>query len=128
MRMERPVRLRLSLVDNTWTSRLVLLAAAVVLGGAGGILAAGTKPLFVFGAIIGLLVALAIVLDTQVGLIAFLALALLLPFGVIPLPLGPVKLTFIDATLTLLLLVWLLRLLAKPGERLRTSRRSEEHT
>ena len=98
------------------------LAAAVLRGGAGGLPPAGTKPLYAFGGIIGLLVAFAIVLDTQVGLIAFLALAILLPFGVIPLPLGPVKLTFIDATLTLLLLVWLLRLLAKPGERLRTSR------
>ena len=95
---------------------------AAISGLALGVLLTAANPLYAAAGLMGLAVGVLILLRTQIGLLSFIFVALLLPFAVIPLPLGTVKLTFIDATLSILLLVWLARVLVDPHERLRTSR------
>ncbi|MCL4459982.1 MAG: O-antigen ligase family protein [Chloroflexi bacterium] len=108
-------------IDDEWRARLALMALAVVLGAVVGSLTAAVTPPFAIAGIIGLLLGMAMLLNTQIGLLTIVGVACLLPFAVIPLPIGTVKLTFLDATLTILLLVWLIRFLTHPGQRLQTS-------
>ncbi len=84
--------------------------AAVALGLAGGVLLVAASPLVVFGALAGLAVGAAMLRSPQAALLVFVAVASLLPFGVIPIRLG-VQLTMIDGVLTVALLVTVLRLL-----------------
>ncbi|HUE75680.1 MAG TPA: O-antigen ligase family protein [Chloroflexota bacterium] len=77
-------------------------------------------PLYAAAALLGLISLAAIIANSDRGIMAAIAVITLLPFGVIPVPLGGVRLTFLDATLTLLLVVWLLRLLGR-REGLRTT-------
>ncbi|MBI4300592.1 MAG: O-antigen ligase family protein [Chloroflexi bacterium] len=83
----------------------------------GGYLTVAVSPLAGFGVLLGLLLAAAMLLNTQVGLLTAIAFAYLLPFGVIPIPIGGVRLTFLDASVTALLLVLLMRLLGQKNER-----------
>jgi polysaccharide biosynthesis protein PslJ len=87
-------------------------AVAVALGVAGGALLVAASPIVVFAALGGLAVAVAMLRSPQAALLVFVAIVSLLPFGVIPLRLG-VQLTIVDATLTVALLVTLLRLLRR---------------
>ncbi|MBI4319518.1 MAG: O-antigen ligase family protein [Chloroflexi bacterium] len=112
---------------GTWTIRerwakpgLVLLA--LVFGIAFGAFATALNPLYLAAGFVGLAVGAVILMRTQIGLLGFIAVAYLLPYAVIPLPIGSVKLTFLDATLTVLLLIWVARLLTNPKEQLRVSR------
>lgn len=72
-------------------------------------------PLAAVGLLAGLGLAAAMLRYTQAGLVAVIGVAYLLPFGVLPLPIGGVRLTFLDATMTLLLAVWLMRQLRDPS-------------
>ncbi|MCL4535072.1 MAG: O-antigen ligase family protein [Bacteroidetes bacterium] len=111
-----------SLRDGRWVRPLVTVLAGVAAGAVVGLgVAAASSPLYAVAGLVGAVAAVAVVSRTQTGLLAFVALAILLPFGVIPIPLGLVKLTFIDAVITALLIMWVLRLMARPGERLYTS-------
>ncbi len=85
-------------------------AVAVVVGVVGGAGLVVASPLILFGLLGGLVVAAAMLRSLQVGLLVFVAVVSLLPFGVVPLRLG-VQLTLLDATLSLILLVALLDLL-----------------
>lgn len=108
--------------ESQWVRHALLVGLGLFLGVAVGLgVAAGRNPLLPVAALAGLIGAIAVVWRTQNSLLAFIGLAIVLPFAVIPVPLGPVKLTFIDAILTALLLMWVLRLLARPEERLQTS-------
>src|SRR5438067_3380671 len=91
-----------------WPPPLALVA--VGLGVLAGIALVAASPLVLFAALGGAAVALAMLRSPQVALLGCVAIVSLLPFGVIPLRLG-VQLTFLDATLTIALLVTLLRLL-----------------
>ncbi len=91
---------------------------AIAIGAMVGLLIAAASPLYVVAGLAGLGVATALVVNMQVGLLAFVTVATLLPYAVIPLPIGGVRLTFIDAILTALLLMWLVRLLVRPGTKL----------
>lgn len=94
------------------------VALIAVLGGVVlGIGTAAFGPLYVVAALIGAALGVAFLRNTQVGILSFVAIATLLPFAVLPVPLGAFKLTLIDVTLTTLLLMWLLRLLVTPGAR-----------
>ncbi len=72
-------------------------------------------PLAAAGLVAGLGLAAAILRHTQAGLLAVIGVAYLLPFAVLPLPIGGVRLTFLDATVTLLLAVWLMKQLSDPS-------------
>lgn len=85
---------------------------AVALGIAVGVLVVLVNPLFVVAGIVGVAVSLALLTSTHLTLLAFVGVATLLPFAVIPIRLG-VQLTVVDALLATLLLVWLLRTLAR---------------
>lgn len=108
--------------SDAWSSRFVLAILAVVFGLLGGMLITAANPLYVAAGIVGLLVAVAILLNTQIGLLSLVGVICLLPFAVIPVPLGSVRLTFLDATLSALLVVWICRTLVRPEERLQIGR------
>ncbi len=84
--------------------RLVLIA--LLAGTSLGIGIALATPIFAVLGMAGLATALAIFLRPELGVLAFIAVANLLPFGVIPVRFG-LSLTFVDAVLTLLLVSWL---------------------
>ncbi len=92
----------------------LLIAGAVVAGIAGAAATVFVHPIAGFAVLLGLTAGIAIVVSTDIGLLAMIAVVYLLPFGVMPLPIGSVRLTFLDITLTVLLAVWLIRMLTKP--------------
>jgi O-antigen ligase len=104
--------------ELTANRRLVegLILTLGVLGAlAGGLATAAINPVAGVAAIIGLVAAVGVLVNIQVGLLVFVFVATWLPFAVIPVPIGGLKPTFIDAILTGLLFAWVFRLLAKPG-------------
>jgi O-antigen ligase len=121
-RVERRQPWRVDANSQKWTSGLILGALAVILGVVAGALMTAINPLYAAAGLVGIFVAAAILMNTQIGLYAFVGVACLLPFGVIPVPLGSVKLTFIDVTLSALLLIWLARLLTTPGTKLQITK------
>ncbi len=92
---------------------LLLLAAGVALGG----LAALISPLYVLAGLIGLAGLVVLLSSVQVGLVAIVLIATLLPFAALPINIGFYP-TFLDIAIGVLLILWLLRLLARPDERL----------
>ncbi|MDO8674180.1 MAG: O-antigen ligase family protein [Dehalococcoidia bacterium] len=111
-------RLRVGVDHNPLARRGLLALACVVFGLIGGVVTAAISPLAGFAAIAGLGVVAAILVNPLVGVLAFVGVAYLLPFAVVPAPIGGVKLSFIDVALTLCLAVWVIRLLIKPEEKL----------
>jgi hypothetical protein len=92
---------------------LVLLAAGLLLGGAAALL----SPLFVLAGVVGLATLAVLLSSIQAGFVAIILIATLLPFAAIPLNIGFYP-TFLDIALASLLILWLLRLLARPDEQL----------
>lgn len=88
----------------------------VALGVVCGYLTANVNPAAGYALLLGLLFAGAVLRRPQLGVLGVAAVVYLLPFGVMPVALGGVKLTFVDVTLTLALGAWLLRLLAGSRE------------
>jgi O-antigen ligase len=86
--------------------------AAVFLGGALGVLVVAISPLYVVAAILGVAAVLTVFTNIRYGIYGFLAVATLLPFVVIPVQIGVLKLTLIDVCLASVTLAWLLGLLA----------------
>ncbi|MFN8534802.1 MAG: O-antigen ligase family protein [Dehalococcoidia bacterium] len=96
---------------------LLGLAAAIV----GAAVGARIHPLAGIAVVLGIAAGLGILVQPLFGFVAFILTVTLLPFGVIPVPIGGVRLTFVDAILGGLLLVWLARLLLRRQEALHTS-------
>ncbi|MHB1131299.1 MAG: O-antigen ligase family protein [Chloroflexota bacterium] len=92
---------------------LALTCAGLALG-----LLVGRYPLPVAGAIAGLLGFYAIVRDPRTGVYAAVLISALLPFGVVPLPLPGVQLSFLESVLLITLFLWVTRVLCLPGQRL----------
>ena len=93
---------------------LITLAVVAALGG--GVLTAAIHPAAGVAVLIGLMLAVGILVNVRLGLMSFILVATLFPFAVIPVPLlGAFKLTFLDASLTGLLLAWVFRFLGKPA-------------
>src|SRR5262245_52804271 len=88
---------------------LLAVAAGVVCGG----VAALVGPLYAAVGAVGLVAGAVVASNVRLAFLAFLLVATLLPFGVLPASIGGVKPTLIDATLTLLLCTWLVRLLVQ---------------
>ncbi len=94
----------------------LLIALAVVAALGGGVATAAVHPAAGVAALIGMMAAIGVLVNTRLGLMAFILVATLLPFAVFPVPLlGSLKPTFLDAALTGLLLAWLFRFLGKPA-------------
>ncbi len=77
-------------------------------------------PSIVLGLLLGGLVALVILRSTGAALVALMAVAILLPFGAIPVNVGFFP-TFLDVALVGLLFVWIMRLATRTQERWRGS-------
>ena len=115
-RLDAP-RALLSRIRSSQRNRAIALSAGASLGGlALGALVSAATPLYVVAAFLGLTVVALVIADSRLGLLLLIGVVTLLPFGVVPVPLGSVKLTFLDVTLVLLLIVWFARLLLRPDE------------
>lgn len=86
-----------------------------------GVVVAAASPLYTIAGLLALVALAGVFLDARAGLFGFVAIATLLPFGTIPLAIGVVKPTFLDASLGSVLLAWIFRLLADRRERLRAT-------
>lgn len=102
-------------------SALGVAALGVLVGATLGLAVDLVSPIYVVAALVGVAGLVAILRDIRVALFGFIAVATLLPFGVIPVPIGLVKLTLVDVCLGSAILVWTLRLLADRREALRSS-------
>ncbi len=98
----------------------VALAAALAVGLLGGFIFAAS-PLVVAGGLVGAVALLVIVGDPRLVLYGAVLIIALLPFGVLPLPLGGVQLTFLEAALGLALGLWFVRAVLAPRERLQVT-------
>jgi hypothetical protein len=78
-----------------------------------GAAAAFAGPLYALAGLAPAVVGLAMLANLRITLLVFIAVATLLPYAVMPLSIGGVKPTFIDVTLSLLLLTWVLRFLSQ---------------
>ena len=90
----------------------LLIGVCLLAGVAGGVLTAAIHPLAGFGLLVGAGLGLGMLLNHDVGLLAFIGAAYLLPLAKIPLRIG-VSLTFLDVILTVLLLTWLGRIVTR---------------
>lgn len=89
---------------SLWPALLAVVALGVGMGAA----TAALPPFAALGALLGAVVAGALLYSQRAGFACACAIITLLPFGVIPIKVGA-SLTFLDATLGLMTLVWLLR-------------------
>jgi O-antigen ligase len=94
--------------------RPLVAALLVLLVGVGcGALAALVNPIYAVGGVVAALAAVVVASSRRLSFLAFLAVATLLPFAVLPVSIGGIKPTLIDATVTLLLVTWLLGLVTR---------------
>lgn len=100
-----------------WPFPLALVAAGVACGA----LTVYGAPWLGFLLLAGALFTLLTLRQPSAGIMVILLGLYLLPFGVVPIPVGALRLTFLDATLSIALLALVLRLLAHPGEPLALS-------
>lgn len=92
-----------------------LIALAVLALGVGATAASVfIHPVAGFAVIGGAGALLAILGSTQAALVAVIAVLYILPFAVTPVPIGGVRLSFLDVTLSLLLVIWIFRMLTNP--------------
>lgn len=96
-----------------WQRSAGLIGLVVLAGTICGAIATVAGPVYAVAGVVAALAGLVVAAKTRLTMLAFIGVATLLPFGVIPVPIGGVRLTFIDATLSLLLVTWLARLLTR---------------
>jgi O-antigen ligase len=118
---ESPVQLSLARPPVRVGPAAITAAGALAAGLAAGALTAFAGPLYAFAGLLGLAAGLVMLSSQRATLLGFVAVATLLPYGVAPLPIGGVKPTFIDLILSILLLTWVLRLLARKDAALVTT-------
>ncbi len=94
-------------------ARALLIAGVVVVG---GILVGGLGPLFSLVGVVGLIIALALLRDIRVGLVATIAVCFLLPFATFPVDVG-ITPTFLNAVVGAVFAVYVLRLATRREER-----------
>jgi hypothetical protein len=113
----RRARLVTAIGRSRALSNLLIGATAVALGLAGGA-AAAFGPIWAgFVALAALAIGYAILIDIRVGLTVTILVATALPFGTLPFK-AVITPNFLELALLALLLVWLLRLMVRPEERL----------
>ena len=91
----------------------LLVVAGLLLGAAIGL----ASPVLVLGGLVGMAGLVVLLSSVQTGFIAIILITTLLPFAAVPVNIGFYP-TFLDIALAILLMLWLLRLLARPDERL----------
>lgn len=103
--------------SGDWRKIFVILIGALATIGCGALIASDPRGWIVaLGALIGLLAAYFLLQSAQLCLLAVVAVMTLLPYGVLPVPLGGIKPTFLDASLLALMGVWVLSTLARRGD------------
>jgi O-antigen ligase len=112
--------LRGSLQTSFQTSREELLWALLTAALAGGLLLGAllgfVGPILTFAALVGLAGGLLMLRSMLWGLIALIGIAVLLPFGVLPVKIG-LQPTFLDAATLAVFGVWFVSAMAQSGER-----------
>ncbi|MBI2304976.1 MAG: O-antigen ligase family protein [Chloroflexi bacterium] len=91
----------------------LIVGLSLIAGVAGGLVTAGVSPVAGFAAVAGGTLALAMLRWPKVGVVAVVAVLYFLPFAVLPVSVGGFSPTFLDAGLTGVLVLWLLRTLLK---------------
>ncbi|MCS6800844.1 MAG: O-antigen ligase family protein [Chloroflexota bacterium] len=102
-------------------ARALLIAAGLLAVVGGAALGVRVHPVAGFALVLGIAAGIGILVQPLVGFVAFILTVTLLPFAVIPIPIGGVRLTFVDAILASLLLLWILRLLLRRQETVQTT-------
>ncbi|GIW06418.1 MAG: O-antigen polymerase [Dehalococcoidia bacterium] len=102
-------------------TRTLIITAGLLAAIAGAALGVRIHPLAGFALVLGVAAGVGILVQPLVGFVAFILTVTLLPFGVIPIAIGGVRLTFVDAILGSLLLLWIIRLLLRRQETLHTT-------
>jgi hypothetical protein len=102
-------------------SPILLALAAIGLGVVTGVAVVAASPLYVVAGLVGLAGLATLFANWRYSAYGFVLVATLLPYGVIPIPIGVVKLTLVDVCLTAGLLTWLFRILADRAEEVRSS-------
>jgi hypothetical protein len=113
----RRARLATAIGRSPVLGNLLIGAAAVLLGLAGGAAAAFGPVWAGFIVLAALALGYAMLVDTRVGLAITILVATTLPFGTLPFK-AVVTPNFLELALLALLLIWLLRLLVRPEEQL----------
>jgi O-antigen ligase len=106
------MEIRLAYSSRNW---IIILAVAFALALAGGASIALVHPLVPFAALAGVIAALLVLSNIDFGLYAVIAVAVLLPFGALPLNIG-FNPTFLDLALVAVIAIWLARLATRQDE------------
>ena len=97
-----------TLTENSTRALFIALALGVALALAGGAVIAFGSPAIAFGIVAGLVAGAVILSNIEFGLYAMIAVAVLLPFGALPLNIG-FNPTFLDFALLAVFAMWVLR-------------------
>jgi hypothetical protein len=100
------------LTENRTRVLIVVLALAIALAIAGGASIAFVHPLVPFAAIVGIVAPAAVMSNIDFGLYAVIAVAVLLPFGALPINLG-FNPTFLDLALVAVIAMWFARTMTR---------------
>jgi O-antigen ligase len=102
-------------------TRSAIVVAGVLAAIGGAYLGVRIHPLAGFALVIAVAAGLGILVQPLYGLVAFILTVTLLPFAVVPVPIGGVRLTFVDLILAGLLFIWIARLLLRREDTIRTT-------
>ena len=108
--------MELHLTENHVRTLVGILALAIALAIAGGAAIAFVHPLVPFAAISGIIAAAVVMSSIDFGLYAAIAVAVLLPFGALPINLG-FNPTFLDLALVAVIAMWFARTMTRQGGR-----------
>ena len=106
-----------SLQDHQLSQRALLVVGLILVGLLAGALLAAVTPLILAAMLLAIVAGCVLLSSTQASLLALIAVATLLPFAAVPLPIGFAP-TLLDGVLLLFFVGWLARLATKPEERL----------
>ncbi len=109
------MRMSFSLFESRRHPALRVLALALALAILGSASIAFVHPLVPFAALGGILAALLVLSNIDFGLYAVIAVAVLLPFGALPLNIG-FNPTFLDLALVAVIAIWLARLTTRQDD------------
>ncbi len=107
--------MQLDLTENREHLWIAILLVGVFLALAGGAVIAFSSPVIAFAAVFAVVAAAIVLSNIEFGLYALIAVAVLLPFGAIPLNMG-FNPTFLDLGLVAVFGVWLARIMTRQEE------------
>ena len=101
-------------------SNVVVVSACLAIGLALGAAVTFATPLYAIGGLVGLVGLVLLLASLEIALLALIGVLTIVPFFVVPVPIGGVRLTLLDICLVVLLL-WLVRIQLQPDLRFRGS-------